>query len=163
VVAGAFLIRRLPPYQTNIRKRLVKSPRVYWRDSGLLHALLNAADERSLLNQPWVGASWEGFVIETLIGELSGRGVAFTPYYFRTSDQHELDFVLDLGQELWAVDVKLTASPSPADMDRLSKTADMIRAKRRFLVTKTPKPSGDGLRGSENLASLLRLVDEMFG
>ena len=56
-LAGAFLIRRLPPYQSNIRKRLVKSPRIYWRDSGLLHALLNAPDERALLSQPWVGAS----------------------------------------------------------------------------------------------------------
>jgi predicted AAA+ superfamily ATPase len=161
-LAGAFLIRRLPPYQTNMRKRLVKSPRVYWRDSGLLHALLNVADDRSLLSQPWVGASWEGFVIETLIGELSSRGVAFTPYYFRTSDRHELDLVLDFGHERWAVEVKLTASPSPADMDRLNKTADMIHARRRFLVTKTTKPAGDGTRGSENLVSLLRLVDESF-
>ena len=78
-LAGAFLIRRLPPYQVNIRKRLVKSPRIYWRDSGLLHALLNVPDERTLLAQPWVGASWEGFVIEQLIGELSSSGRAFEP------------------------------------------------------------------------------------
>ena len=53
-LVGAFLIRRLPPYQANIKKRLVKRPKVYWRDSGLLHALLNVTDDRALLSQPWV-------------------------------------------------------------------------------------------------------------
>jgi len=154
-LAGAFLIRRLPPFQTNIRKRLVKSPRIYWRDTGLLHAVLNVSNERALLAQPWVGASWEGFVIEQLIGELSACGKTFDAYYFRTSDQYELDFVVDVGKELWAVEVKLTSSPSPADMDRLNKTADMIGARRRFLVTKTNRPAGDGLRGSFDLSSLL--------
>ena len=154
-LAGAFLIRRLPPFQTNIRKRLVKSPRVYWRDTGLLHAVLNVSGESALLTQPWVGASWKGFVIEQLIGELSARGTTFDAYYFRTSDQYELDFVVDVGKELWAVEVKLTSSPSPADMDRLNKTADMIGARRRFLVTKTNKPAGDALRGSFNLSSLM--------
>ena len=90
--AGAFLIRRLLPYQVNIRERIVKSPRIYWRDSGLLHALLNVSDDRALLAQPWVGASWEGFVIEQMIGEMSSRGMNFQAYYFRTSDQYELDF-----------------------------------------------------------------------
>ena len=56
-LAGAFLIRRLPSYQANIRKRLIKSPKVYWRDSGLMHALMNVADERTLMVQPWVGRS----------------------------------------------------------------------------------------------------------
>lgn len=84
---GAFLIRRLSPYQLNIRKRLVKRPKVYWRDSGLLHALLNVADARSLLAQPWVGARWEGYVIEQVLGELSSSGRQFEAYYFRTSDQ----------------------------------------------------------------------------
>ncbi len=69
-LVGAFLIRRLPPYSGNIRKRLVKSPRVYWRDTGLLHALLNTPDDATLLGQPWVGASWEGFVIEQALGAL---------------------------------------------------------------------------------------------
>ena len=55
---GAFLVRRLPAYRANIRKRLVKRPKVYWRDTGLLHALLNVSDQAALLSQPWVGASW---------------------------------------------------------------------------------------------------------
>ena len=158
---GAFLIRRLPPYQVNIRKRLVKTPKVYWRDSGLIHALLNVPDERTLLAQPWVGASWEGFVIEQALGELSALGRRFSPYYFRTSDQHELDLVLDFGGELWAVEVKLTASPGPEDMRRLEKTAGMIGAKRCFLVSQTRRSSGDGHRISCDLPAFLEhLTDQ---
>jgi predicted AAA+ superfamily ATPase len=154
-LVGAFLIRRLQPYQTNIRKRLVKSPKVFWRDSGLLHALLNVSDERALLSQPWVGASWEGYVIEQAIGQLSARGRTFQAYYLRTSDQFELDLVLDFGTTLWAVEIKLTASPGPQDMARLNKTADLINASRRFLVSQTRRSSDDGRRVSCNLPSFL--------
>lgn len=154
-LAGAFLIRRLQPYQANLRKRLTKSPRIYWRDSGLLHALMNVSTERALVSQPWVGASWEGFVIEQVLGELSAHGVNVHAYYFRTSDQYELDLVLDVGKELWAIEIKLTSSPGPADLERLNKAADMIGAARRFLVTRTARPTGDAYRASCNLSSLL--------
>jgi len=154
-LAGAFLIRRLPPYRPNIRKRLIKSPKIYWRDTGLLHAQLNVADERALLGQPWVGASWEGFVVEQTIGVLNSVGRPFEAFYFRTSDQHELDLVLELGNELWAIEVKLTASPGLGDMDRLDKTADLIGATRRFLVSKTTRTNGGAERASCNLQWLL--------
>lgn len=159
-LVGAFLIRRLQPYQANIKKRLVKSPKVYWRDSGLLHAILNVPDKTNLLTQPWVGASWEGFVIEQTLGELSSRARNFDAYYLRTSDQHELDLVLDLGKELWAIEIKLSSSPSLDDMRRLDKTADMIRASRRFLISQTNTSSGDEYRTSCNLVSFLRHLRE---
>jgi predicted AAA+ superfamily ATPase len=152
---GAFLIRRLPAYHANIRKRLVKSPKVYWRDSGVLHALLNVSDEKALLSQPWVGASWEGFVIEQAIGALSAQGENFDAYYFRTSDRHEIDLVLDFGRELWAVEIKLTSSPGPGDMAKLDRTADMIKASRRFLVSQISRSSGDKKRVSCNLPQFL--------
>lgn len=154
-LAGAFLIRRLRPFQANLRKRLIKSPKVYWRDSGLLHALLNVSDEHTLLAQPWVGASWEGYVIEQALGELSSRGCAFEAYYFRTSDQFELDLVLDHGRERWAVEIKLTASPGPADMARLDLTADLIGASRRFLVSQVERSSGNLERASCNLPGFI--------
>jgi len=157
---GAFLTRRLQPFQTNIKKRLVKSPKVYWRDSGLLHALLNVPDERVLLAQPWVGASWEGFVIEQALSEMSSRGRNFNAHYFRTSDQHELDLVLDFGKDRWAVEVKLSSSPGLDDMRRLDKTADMISATRRFLVSQTKRSSDDGRRVSCNLPSFLKHLRE---
>lgn len=157
-LAGAFLIRRLPPYHANIRKRLIKTPKIYWRDCGLLHALLNVPDERALLAQPWVGMSWEGFVIEQVLGELSSRGRHVDAYYLRTSDQHELDLVLDFGNQLWAIEVKLTSSPTIEDMVRLDRTADMIKASRRFLVSQNDRPSGDERRVSCNLPTFLKHV-----
>ena len=157
-LVGAFLIRRLPPYQANIRKRLIKSPKVYWRDSGLLHALLNISDKHTLLAQPWVGASWEGFVIEHTIGELASQGKNFDAYYFRTSDQYELDLVLDFGAELWAIEVKLSSSPGRADMAQLEKTADLIGATRCFLVSQTLKSLGDDKRASCNLSGLIKRI-----
>lgn len=152
---GAFLIRRLPAYQTNIRKRLVKAPKVYWRDSGLLHALLNVPDKKALLAQPWVGASWECYVIEQALGTASARGLRVDAYHFRTSDQLELDLVLDFGRELWAVEIKLTSSPAPEDMTRLEKTAGLIGASRCFLVSQTRHSSADHHRVSCNLSSFL--------
>lgn len=157
---GAFMIRRLQPYHANMRKRLVKSPKMYWRDSGLLHALLNVPDANALLMQPWVGASWEGFVIEQVIGELAAQGRPCAPYYFRSSDGHEIDLVLDFGAERWAIEVKLTASPSPADLSRLDKTGNMIKASRRFLVSQTPRSSGDAHRASCNLSGLIERLRE---
>lgn len=153
---GAFLVRRLAPYQANIGKRLVKTPKVYWRDSGLLHAMLNVSDETALLNQPWVGGSWEGFVIEQVLNTLTARGKVFESYFFRTSDQHEIDLVLEMDGERTAIEIKLTSSPSPADMAKLDKAATMIEARRRFLVSNTEVESGDGDRMSCNLGGLLR-------
>lgn len=152
---GAFLVRRLPPWHGNARKRLVKSPKMYWRDSGLLHALLRAGDRHALLAQPWVGASWEGFVIEQILGTLQAAGQPIEAFFFRTSDGHELDLVLERPAGQWAIEIKLTADPSPADTARLDKTADMIDAARRFLVSQTPRVIEGQRTVSCNLAWLL--------
>ncbi len=154
----AFLIRLLPAWHGNIRKRLVKSPKVYWRDSGLLHAQMGVGDREGLLLQPWVGASWEGFVIEQIIGALNAAGQRFQASYFRTSDQYELDLVLEQAGRCWAIEVKLTANPGPSDIARLDKAADMIAASRRFLVSQTPKAVEGGRTVSCNLAWFLEHV-----
>lgn len=139
-LVGAFLIRRLPSYQANVRKRLVKRPKIYWRDCGLMHALLRVDDEDTLLSQPWVGASFEGYVIEQAIAALHARGTRADPHFFRTTNGRELDLVLDFGSERWAVEVKLTSNPSPASMKRLDENADLIEASRRFLVCRIRSP-----------------------
>lgn len=157
-LTGAFLIRRLQPLHANVGKRLVKSPKVYWRDTGLLHALMNVSDRDTLLGQPWVGASWEGFVIEQIVAALSLTGRPFEPYHFRTSDGHELDLVVDVGGERWAFDVKLTSSPSPADWERMNRVADTIGAARRFLVSNAARPTGTATRGSGDLDWVLAAV-----
>jgi len=159
-LVGAFLIRRLPPFHANIKKRLVKSPKIYWRDSGILHSLLNVTDRRSLLNQPWVGVSWEGFVIEQILGHLLSLGRRHEAYHFRTSDQLEIDLVVETSGELWAIEVKLTASPTQTDMKGLDQLADLIGASRRYLISQTVSPAGDEQRASCNLEWFLeRLVE----
>jgi len=162
-LSGIFLIRRLQPYQSNLQKRLVKSPKIYWRDSGLLHAMLNVPDARTLLGQPWVGASWEGFVIEQILGELPLIGRVVQSYYFRTGDQYELDLVLDFGKELWAVEIKLTTSPSSEDMARLEKAAGLIKASRCFLISQIHQSSGDDRRFSCNLSFFLDYLRDEKG
>ncbi len=159
---GAFLIRRLPPFFANIKKRLAKRPKVYWRDSGILHSILKVTDRRSLLGQPWVGASWEGFVIEQVLGLLSALGVAHEAYYLRTSDQFEIDLLLEMKRELWAIEVKLTASPRAGDLQRLDRAANLVNASRRFLVSQTRRPAGDSRRASLDLDGLLGELVEFW-
>jgi predicted AAA+ superfamily ATPase len=154
-LAGAFLVRRLLPYQGNIRKRLVKRPKVYWRDSGLLHSQLNINGNDALLAHPLAGASWEGFVIEQIIGFLTATGRRFDVFFFGTSDQHEVDLVIEMNGEIWAVEIKLTASPNPADMEKLKANAALISAKRIFLISNTPQSSGDDRIASCNLTGIL--------
>lgn len=157
-LCGAFLIRRLQSFQANIGKRLIKSTKVYWRDTGLLHALLNVPDRKNLLSQPWVGASWEGFVIQEAISTLTAMGRRFEAYYFKTSDQKEIDLVLDFGSSLWAVEIKLTSSPGPEDLRRLNRTADLIGASHRLLVSQTSQISGSPENGSFNLPTFLQVL-----
>ncbi|MCE2390625.1 MAG: ATP-binding protein, partial [Proteobacteria bacterium] len=83
---GAYLIRRLTPYHANLKKRLVKAPKLYWRDSGLVHALLGLESERRLHAQPWVGSSFECHVIEQLLGHAAATGQRATPYFLRSHD-----------------------------------------------------------------------------
>lgn len=100
LLSDLLLVRRLPPVQANAGKRLVKSPKVYVRDSGLVHALLAIADHNALLGHPVVGGSWEGFVIENLLSVAPPETQAG---YYRTSAGAEMDLALDLpGGERWA-------------------------------------------------------------
>jgi len=106
------LVRRLPPWHANLGKRLVKAPKVYVRDSGLVHALLNIADKETLLAQPIVGSSWECFVIENL---LSCAPQSVQGYFYRTSGGAEIDLLLSWPDgRLWAIEIKRSLNPKPA-------------------------------------------------
>jgi hypothetical protein len=143
---GAYLVRRLPPYHANIRKRLVKSPRILWRDSGLLHVMMGVQGLDQLFSQPWVGQGWEGFVIEQTLSTLAATGARVQPHWFRTSDGYELDLVLDWGNERWALEIKLSSNPSNSDVERLRKSAGMIDASRCILLCRIARPiEGDRL------------------
>lgn len=100
-----------PPaaWHANRGKRLVKSPKVYVRDSGLVHALLDIESKETLLSHPIVGASWEGFVVDNL---LSSAPASVQGYFYRTSGGAEVDLLLAWpGGELWAIEVKRSLSP----------------------------------------------------
>ena len=153
---GAFLVRRLPAYHANLRKRIIKRPKVYWRDAGLLHAVLNVRDRNALLSQPWVGASWEGFVIDQTLAALQYTGRTFDAFYLRTSDQREIDLLIRTDTELWAIEIKLTTRPAFSHMARLEANADLVDADRRFLVCQR----GDFIEsGARIICDLAGLVD----
>ena len=110
LLVDLLLVRRLPPYHRNVGKRLVKSPKTYVRDSGLLHALLGIGDLDALFGHPVIGASWEGFVIENLLAVCPpGTKAGF----YRTAAGAEIDLVLELGARhgVWAIEIKRSASP----------------------------------------------------
>ncbi len=110
LLVDLLLVRRLPPFRANVAKRLVKAPRIYLRDSGLLHALLGIADANQLLRSPFLGPSWEGFAIETMLAAAPWNTQAS---FYRTAQGAEVDLVLDLPgrPRPWAVDIKYGSPP----------------------------------------------------
>ena len=109
LLADLLLVRRLPPYHVNVGKRLVKSPKVYIRDSGLVHALLGVSSLERLAAHPVAGPSWEGFVLETLLSILPWPAA---PFFYRTSAGAEIDLVIERGDGArWAIEIKRSLSP----------------------------------------------------
>ena len=108
LLSDLLLVRRLPPLRANVGKRLVKAPKVYVRDSGLVHALLGIASLEQLAGHPVVGESWEGYVVETLLSVLPPLA---QPRFYRTSAGAEVDLVIDQpGGERWAIEIKRSLS-----------------------------------------------------
>lgn len=101
-----FIIRRLPPYFTNIGKRLTKSPKIYIRDSGMLHHLLNINSTEELENHPSLGASWETFVIEEIVRREQINNIATQFFFWRTAAGAEVDLLLQRGDRIYGVEVK---------------------------------------------------------
>lgn len=113
LLVDLLLVRRLPPLHANIGKRLVKSPKIYVRDSGLVHALLGIEDDNHLAGHPVVGPSWEGFVIENILAVVPERTNAS---FYRTAAGAEIDLVLELPGKhgLWAIEIKRGLSSGPS-------------------------------------------------
>jgi predicted AAA+ superfamily ATPase len=109
LLTDLLLVRRLTPWHVNLGKRLVKAPKLYLRDSGLLHALLDVSDKESLLSHPVVGASWEGFCIENILACVPPGVQA---HFYRTSGGAEIDLLLHWpGGTLWAIEIKRSLTP----------------------------------------------------
>lgn len=130
ILVDLLLLKRLEPWHANVKKRLVKSPRFYIRDSGLTHRLLGIDNHDALLSNPVLGKSWEGFVIENIHSVLPSRAQT---WYYRTAAGAEIDLVIKLSSsETWAIEIKHGVAP------RLSKhfhqTCEDLGANRKFVV-----------------------------
>jgi predicted AAA+ superfamily ATPase len=157
LMVDLLLVRRLPPFHANVGKRLVKSPKTYVQDSGLVHTLLRLDDEHSLLGHPVAGMSWEGFVIETLIRAAPDRTQAS---FYRTATGVEIDLVLELpGNRLWAVEIKRGLAPKVEKGFRVA-LAD-LKPDKAFLVCSGQEryPKGDGIEA----IGLRALAEELSG
>ena len=130
LLADLLIVRRLPAWHANLGKRLVKAPKVYVRDSGLVHALLNVADKEALLAHPVVGQSWECFIIENLLVSAADKAQG---YFYRTGGGAEIDLLLAWpGGKLWAIEIKRSLSPK-LDRGFHAACVDLAPA-RRFVV-----------------------------
>ncbi len=155
------LVRRLQPYYVNVGKRLTKTPRLLVRDSGIVHALLNIHFLDDLLGHPVAGASWEGFVAENLIAAAPSGTDSF---FYRTGAGAEIDLLLALpGQELWAIEVKLSGSPGVSKGFHIA--ADDVKAARRFVVYSGTEvyPLGGGIVATPLAELMKRLIEERVG
>ena len=113
ILVDLLLVRRLQPWASNVRKRLVRSPKVYVRDSGLVHALLGIRTQEELFGHPIVGPSWEGMLIENILSSLPAT---VRSWFYRTSAGAEIDLVLEFGHKnIWAIEIKRSISnPVPS-------------------------------------------------
>jgi len=156
LLADLLLVRRLPAWHRNVGKRLVKSPKVFIRDTGLAHALLGLKTKDDLLSHPVVGQSWESLAIETLI---SAAPEGTEPSFYRTAVGAEIDLVLTLPKgPLWAIEIKRSSSPKVEKGFHLA-TADIKPARRYVVYPGTERfPLGNQIEaiGLPQLAAELR-------
>ena len=155
LLVDLLLVRRLPSYNANVGKRLVKSPKVYVRDSGIVHTLLGLDDREAVLGHPVAGGSWEGFVVESLIAAAPERT---EPFFYRTSAGAEIDLLLKLpGGKLWAIEIKRGLAPK-AEKGFHHARQD-LRPSRSFIVysgqDRYPKAEGVEAIGVRELAAML--------
>ena len=157
LLVDLLLVRRLTPLHVNVRKRLVKSPKVYIRDSGIVHALLGLDTWDDVLGHPAAGSSWEGFVVETLIRAAPDRTRAS---FYRTATGVEIDLVLELpGGAVWAIEIKRGVATAPARSLRVA--LDDVSPDRAFVVY-----GGDErypLPGGVEAVGLGGMVEELLG
>ena len=150
-----FLIRKLQPWSSNVGKRLIKSPKVYIRDSGVLHALLRIQDMESLLGHPVVGHSWEGFVIENLLNSIP---VWAAPYFYRTSAGAEIDVIIEAGNKK-KIAIEIKRSLVPTISKGFQYGCDDIKATNKYIVY--PGKETFSLSGNVRALSLIEMVSEL--
>jgi uncharacterized protein len=142
LMSDLLLVRQLRPWSANLGKRLVKSPKIYLRDSGLLHSLLGIKSIEELLGHPAAGESWEGFVIEALI---AAAPEGTRPYYYRTQAGAEIDLVLEINlSERWAIEIKKSSAPT-ISKGYLSGITDIAATRKIVIQGSESFPMRDGI------------------
>ncbi len=134
ILEQTYLIRKLPPYFANVGKRLVKSPKIYFRDTGLLHFFLGISSAAMLDIHPARGMSWEAFIIDQVISICQREVPSCQPYFWRTSQGHEIDLVIDLGSKKIPIEVKLHSAPTVQDAASLVQCMRDLKLTRGYLV-----------------------------
>jgi uncharacterized protein len=130
ILSDLLLVRRLEPWHANVKKRLIKSPRYYIRDSGILHRLLGIGNYDALLSNPVLGKSWEGFVTENIHSVLPRRAETF---FYHTAAGAEIDLVIRMpSSEIWAVEIKYGAAPKLGR--HYSAICDAVGATRKYII-----------------------------
>lgn len=130
ILTDLLLVRRLEPWHTNVKKRLVKSPRYYVRDSGILHRLLGINSYDTLLSNPVLGKSWEGFAVENILSVLPSRAES---YFYRTAAGAEVDLVIKMpSSEIWAIEIKHGVAPKIGK--HYSQTCDDVGAAHKYIL-----------------------------
>ena len=130
ILTDLLLVRRLEPWHTSVKKRLVKSPRYYIRDSGILHRLLGINRFDALLSNPVLGKSWEGFVVENIHSILPSRAET---YFYRTAAGAEIDLVIKMpSSEIWAIEIKHGVAPKIGKHYR--QTCDDVNATHKYIL-----------------------------
>jgi predicted AAA+ superfamily ATPase len=159
VLVDLLLVRRLRPWSGNVGKRLVRTPKIYIRDSGITHALLDLETWEDLLGHPVAGASWEAFVVENLI---AAAGERRTPYFYRTQDGAEIDLLFELGGKIeMAIEIKRTTAPTLSRGFYLAR--DIVKPAHAFVVHggSNTWPMADGITAIA-LIDLMRRLGEKW-
>jgi predicted AAA+ superfamily ATPase len=153
IMEQTFMVNILPPFITNLKKRLIKSPKIYIRDSGILHALLEIENSEDLLGHPIAGASWEGWCIEQILSLMSDWRASF----YRTASGEEIDLILQRGQKLLAFEFKLSVAPKVSR--GFANTLELLQPNYVWIVA----PVQEGYQKSRNVkvASIRELLEDL--
>ena len=136
-----FIVRTVQPYQVNVKKRLVKSPKVFVRDSGILHQLLAITNFNSLLGNPVFGSSWEGIVIENIIVNMP----SWDYFFYRTATGDEIDLILKKGNQVIAIECK--ASDAPKVTKGFYRSLEVVKPNKTYIIA----PTNDTYQIQENV------------
>ncbi len=156
ILTDLLLVRRIEPWNTNVKKRLIKSPRFYVRDSGVLHRLLCIDNYNMLLSNPILGKSWEGFVVENIHSVMPRFAET---YFYRTAVGAEVDLVIKMpNSEIWAVEIKFGVAPKLGK--HFSQTCNDVGATHKFVVYGGDDefPIGDNIR----MISLPKIMEKLI-